>query len=52
MTAEEKVASVVIKTINEEIKKAHRKKTSKLKKGKLVIDNVEDNEYVKIYKQR
>ena len=43
---------MTIKTINREIKTAPRKKTNKPKTGELVIDNVEDDKYLKMCSQK
>ena len=43
---------MAIKTINKGIKKAPRKKTSKSKMGKSVMDNVEDTKYLRMCKQK
>ena len=51
MTAEEKVANVTIKKINKEIRKVPKKKNGKPKKNS-VMDNVEDNDYLKMCKQK
>ena len=57
MTAEEKVANIIIKKINKKIKNVSTKKKAppkknncKLKKNS-VMDNVENNDYLKIEKK-
>ena len=50
--AEEKASSVTIEAINKGIKNVKRKKTPKSQRNKSVMDEITDNKYLKMCKQK